>query len=95
MTTTDAIEGTVNDVLWYHYDIPDDVLYLRFVSTQDQEVYGEETPDGFILMRTADDQIAGMAIISWWKRFGKGNIGKVTLDSLQNQVANMAHRLAA
>ena len=95
MVTVDAIEGIVDNALWYHFDVSNDVLYLQLLATREQETFGEETSDGLILLRTTDDQVAGMTIISWWKRFGKGNIGKVTLDSLQNQVANMAHRLAA
>ena len=91
----DAIEGTVNDTLWYHFDVSNDVLYLQLLSKREQELFGEETPDGFILFRTEDDALAGMTILSWWKRFGKGKIEKVTLSGLQTQVAEMAQKLAA
>ena len=32
MVKVDVIEGTVNDVLWCHYDLAGDVLYLRLAS---------------------------------------------------------------
>lgn len=93
--TIDAVEGVVENNLWYHFDVSNDILYLQLLPKRDQEMFGEETSEGLILLRTADDQIAGMTIISWWKRFGKGKIGNVTLHSLQTQVANMAHKIAA
>ena len=51
MATTDTLEGTVNDVLWYHYDAANDVLYLRLRAKRDTPAVGEETDDGFILLR--------------------------------------------
>lgn len=47
----DTVEGVVGDSLDYHFDMTDDVLYLRLISTQEQEVFGEETPEGFLLFQ--------------------------------------------
>lgn len=30
MVETDTIEGTINRTLWFHYDMSNDVLYLRY-----------------------------------------------------------------
>jgi len=51
----------VGDSLAYHFDVTNDVLYLRFLSTQEQEVFGEETPDGFLLFRTEDEKAGSLA----------------------------------
>lgn len=93
ITTIDTVEGYVDNALWYHYDVGNDVLYLQLVSTRGQETFGEETPDGFILMRTDDDKIAGMTIVNWWKRFGKGSIERISFKSLESYVAQSARQL--
>ncbi len=57
MATVDSYEtvkGTVGENLAFDFDIANDVLYLRFISTEEREVFGEETPDGFLLFRTDD-----------------------------------------
>ena len=92
-TTTDTIEGIVNDVVWYHYDVGNDVLYLQFVSTRGQETFGEQTPEGFILLRTDDDAVAGLTIVNWWKHFGQGAIESTTLKLLERYVEQTACQL--
>ena len=75
MVKVDAIEGTVDDVLWYHYDIASDVLYLRIAKYRSTSTVAEETPDGFILLRREDtSEVVGMTAASWWKRFGTGAV---------------------
>jgi len=93
----DTVEGVGGDSLAYHFDVTNDVLYLRLISTQ--EVFGEETPEGFLLFRTEDEKIAGMTIIGYWKRFGEGRLADIPRSglqmSMQTRVASLQLRLAA
>lgn len=89
----EIVKGTVAGDLAFHFDIANDVLYLRLVSTQEQEVFGEETPDGFLLFRTDEDKIAGMTIIDYWKRFGAGRLDDMTLRGLQTSIETRAASL--
>lgn len=59
----------------------------HFLSTQEQEVFGEETPDGFLLFRTEDEKVAGMTIIGYWKRFGEGQLAGISWNGLQLRLA--------
>lgn len=73
MVTADAIEGTVNNALWFHYDVGNDVLYIRLAEQRETPALGEEQADGSILLRSeADDRPVGMTVVGWWKRFGTG-----------------------
>jgi len=95
MVTLDAIEGTVNDVLWYHYDIANDVLYLRIAKYRDTPTVAEETDDGFLLLRVSDGgEIAGMTVVSWWKRFGTGTLPD-SISRIEQAIERCASRLAA
>lgn len=89
----EIVKGTVEGDLTFHFDIANDVLYLRLASTREQEVFGEETPDGFILFRTVDEKIAGMTILDYWKRFGSGQINDATLRGLQSSIEARARLL--
>lgn len=85
MATTESLEGSAG-LLWFHYDLRNDVLYLRVSSKRDVESHGEETPDGVVLMRSiADDSVVGMTVVNWWKRFGQG----VLPDSMNQIVAKI------
>jgi hypothetical protein len=85
MVSVDTLEGIIDNILWFHYDVGNDVLYLRQSEHRQTDVVGEETPDGFLLMRSLDtNQIVGLEIVNWWKRYGKGPLP----DSLA-QVAKM------
>jgi len=95
MVKIDALEGTVDDVLWYHYDLANDVLYLRFAAQRDVATYAEETPDGFLVLRRQDtDEVVGMTIVSWWKRFGTGSLPD-SLRELERYIEPWAKKLAA
>jgi hypothetical protein len=95
MVTVDAIEGTVGDTLWFHYDIGNDVLYLRLTKYRDAAVVGEETPDGLFLMRALDDnKPAGLEIVNWWKRFGAGNLPD-SMNKLAEVIEPWSAKLAA
>ncbi len=94
----DTIEGVDNSV-WYHYDLSNDVLYLRLASKRNQEAFGEETPDGFILLRADDGAVVGMTVVDYWKRFGSGALRETPLRSLEAsitaRVQSLEYRLAA
>lgn len=83
----DTIEGTIGESMWYHYDRDNDVLYLRLASQRDVKAFGEETPDGFILLRTADDAVVGMTVVDYWRRFGEGRLQDVPLKTLRASIA--------
>lgn len=95
MVQVDTIEGTVDDVLWYHYDITNDVLYLRLVRYLECATCAEETKDGFLLLRTDDsDELAGLTVVGWWKRFGSGDLPD-SLVAIERAIEPWAKRLAA
>lgn len=73
MVTTDSLDGTIISTISYHYDIADDVLYLRLVSDRDTQALGEETDDGRIELRAEQTgDLIGITIVRWWKRLGTG-----------------------
>jgi hypothetical protein len=85
MAVTQSIEGQAGSV-WFHYDLAGDVLYLRRAAHRDAEAHGEETEDGFIVLRALDDdRIVGMTVVNWWKRFGQGALP----DSLAHITASV------
>jgi hypothetical protein len=95
MVMTDTLEGTVDGVLWYHYDIANDVLYLRLAAQRETPTVSEETPDGLLLLRSqADDQIVGLTVVNWWKRFGTGSLPD-SIKELERNIEPWAKRVAA
>lgn len=95
MAVVTALEGLLDDALWYHLDVARDVLYIRFVSESRTEAVGEETDDGFILLRDPQtDRPIGLTIVNWWKRFGHGVLPDRITD-IQKQIEPLAARLAA
>lgn len=95
MVKVDTIEAVLDDVLWCHYDITNDVLYLQLVKHREAPSYSEETPDGFLLMRRQDtDELAGMTLVSWWKRFGRGKLPD-SIHELEEAIEPWARKLAA
>jgi len=95
MGTVETLEGVLNQTLWFHYDVTNDVLYLRLMSKRMADTYGEETSDGFILLREVDtDAPAGITIVNWWKRFGHGNLPD-SLTEIQRQIEPWGAKLAA
>ena len=95
MVKVDAIEGTVNDVLWYHYDIASDVLYLRVARYRDIPTIADETEDGFILLRLENaEDVVGMTVVNWWKRFGTGEFPD-SISRIEQAIEPWARRLAA
>ncbi len=75
MAVTESIEGVTSRGLWFHYDIGRDVLYLRLLTSRDVTTVSEETEDGVLLLRREDtDEAVGLTAVSWWKRFGEGEL---------------------
>ena len=95
MVKVDTIEGVVDDSLWLHYDMTNDVLYLRLVKDRDAPTYSEETEDGILLVRRQDnDDVAGMTVVNWWKRCGSGPLPD-SIQELADAIGPWADRLAA
>ena len=95
MAGIDTIEGYVGDVLWYHYDVGNDVLYLRLAAAIDAPSIGEETDDGHILLRDeTTDRPIGLTVINWWSRYGKGDLPD-SLAELNARIEPWAARVAA
>ena len=83
MVKVETIEGVIDNTIWLHYDMENDVLYLRFDKDRDVPAWSEETDEGVIIVRRQDnDEIAGMTIVNAWKRRGAGPMP----DSLQEIV---------
>jgi hypothetical protein len=91
----DLIEGAVNDVLWCHYDLAGDVLYLRLASERQTSAYAEETDDGFLLLRREDnDRVVGLTIVNWWRRFETGALPD-SISELERKIEPWATKFAA
>jgi len=95
MVKVDAIEGTAEDMLWYHYDVANDVLYLRLAAFREAATYAEETDEGFLLLRCEEnDQPAGLTIVNWWQRFGEGELPD-SIHAIEQAIEPWTHRIAA
>jgi hypothetical protein len=95
MVTTDTLEGIINNAYWYHYDAANDVLYLRLLSTRQTPAVGEETDDGFILLRDEKtDRPVGLTVVNWWKRFGQGALPD-SISQIQSRIEPWAKKIAA
>ena len=95
MVTTDTLEGLINNAYWFHYDAPNDVLYLRAASQRETPALGEETDDGLILLRDENtNHPIGLTVINWWKRFGQGPLPD-SLSEIQRHIEPWAQKLAA
>lgn len=67
MATADAVEETLgpNKALWYHYDIRNDVLYVRLASAREVACFADEQSNGTPLVRRQDtDKTVGVTIVN-------------------------------
>ena len=65
MVVTDTLEGIVDGVLWYHYDLTNDTLYLRLAAERQTSTISEETPEGLLLIRRESDGApVGLTIVN-------------------------------
>ena len=83
---SNMIEGTIEDTIWFHYDLDNDVLYMRYVSMEGHRAFGEETDEGFTEFYTEDDRFVGMTIIYFWKQFGKGALADASHNDIRAKV---------
>ena len=66
MVKVDAIERTSNNALWCHYDVSNDVLYLRFASERETPTYADEDDGGLIVLRCeTEDAVVGLTVVNW------------------------------
>lgn len=95
MVATDTIEGTIDSSLWFHYDLTNDVLYLRLADRRDVQTYADEQDDGSLVLRSLnDDSTVGLTIVDWWKTYGNGDIPD-SLRRLEEEIEPFAQKLAA
>ena len=95
MVKTDTIEGIVDNVLRFHYDLFADVLYIRLLSAEGIATYAELTDNGDMLLRDEnDDKAVGLTVVSWWKRFGHGVLPD-SIAEIQKYIEPMAKKVAA
>jgi len=95
MVVTDTIEGTIDNALWYHVDLQNDVLYLRLASERNTPTTAEETVDGLLLLRReGDNRPVGLAVVKWWRRFGTGDMPDSS-RAVERQIEPWAAKVAA
>ena len=95
MVATDSIEGTIDQLLWFHYDIENDVLYLRKTDSRETATYADEQSDGtLLLLRQDDDQPVGITITNWWKNYGHGQLPD-SLKDIEHTIEPFAKKVAA
>jgi hypothetical protein len=95
MVTTDTLEGIVNDTFRFHYDLFADVLYLKLLSAEETETYADLTDDGDLLLRDqGTDRAVGLTVISWWKRFGQGELPD-SVSAIASKIEPWASKIAA
>jgi len=95
MVKVDAIEGTSDNALWYHYDVSNDVLYQRFASERETPTYADEDDAGLIVLRReTDEAVIGLTVVNWWKNFGRGKLPD-SLRELERAIEPWTKKLAA
>lgn len=96
MVVTDTLEGVVHGALWFHFDLTNDVLYLRVADRREEPTIAEETPDGLLTLRSQQDNaIIGLTVVDFWQRFGTGAAPTTAVADVERQIAELARRLAA
>jgi uncharacterized protein YuzE len=95
MVTTDTIEGVVDQLFRFHYDIFSDVLYIRLLAKEGVVTMGELTDEGDILLREeGTNRAVGLTVVSWWKRSGQGAVPD-SIQEISRRIEPLAKRLAA
>jgi hypothetical protein len=89
---TDTIEGIVDDRFRFHFDLLSYVLYIRLLSAVDTPSVSELTDEGDILLRDdKTDAVVGLTVVSWWKRFGHGELPD-SIAEIQKHVEPLARK---
>jgi len=92
--TVNRLDGFIGKGIRYHYDIPADVMYARLAAKMGAESYGEETDEGFILLRSLDeDSLVGVTIVGYWERFGHGRLEDAPVSDVVKGVRQVAERM--
>jgi len=92
----DALQGILGDAIKFHFDLTSDILYLRLLEKAETPAYSEETDNGYMLVRDLKtDEVIGMTLLGYWKRFGQKALPEVSLEELQGMVQEVAARLLA
>ena len=95
VTTTHTLEGTFNGTLSYHYDVGNDVLYLRRIADMETPALGDENDEGLIELRDEKaGRLLGITVVNWWKRFGRGDLPD-SIREIEEPTAALAGKLAA
>jgi uncharacterized protein YuzE len=95
MVKIDSIDGVVNGRFRFHFDIFADVLYIRLLSAVNTASVGDLTDEGDILLRDEKtDAVVGLTIVSWWKRFGQGDLPD-SIAEIQKHIEPLATKVAA
>jgi len=95
MVKTDALEGIVDNLFRFHYDIFADVLYIRLLSAEGVATYAELTDGGDMLLRDEKtNKPVGLTVISWWKRYGQGTLPD-SIAEIQRLIEPLAKEVAA
>ena len=91
-TALSAIEGSIDDRISFHLDAENDVLYLRKTQFRNVRTFGEETPDGFTLLRTDAGELAGITVVNYWRDFGEGTVDSASMRLIREQIGVWANR---
>jgi len=95
MVKAEVIEGIVDDLLRFHYDIFADVLSIRLLARETEPTIGDVTDEGDILLREErTDLPVGLTVVSWWKRFGRG-VFPDSSSEISRLIEPMTKRFAA
>ncbi len=95
MVKTDALEGIVDSLFRFHYDIFADVLYIRLLSAEGIATYAELTDGGDMLLRDEKtEKPVGLTVLSWWKRYGHGALPD-SIAEIQRLIEPLAKKVAA
>src|ERR1041385_1089768 len=86
----DTLQGVLDDRVWFHLDLTNDVLYLRSQTTRNARVFGEDTPEGFTVPRTNNGEFTGMTVVNYWRQFGSDNLDAATFQTVKERVSAWA-----
>lgn len=97
MVAIDTLEGLIDGVWHYHYDVGNDVLYVKHRAKIARPAYGDPTDadDLVIEMRDEDtDELIGLTVVGWWKRYGRGELPD-SIRQIQAHIEPWAAKVAA
>lgn len=95
MVTTDTLDGIIDGVTHFHYDVTADVLYLRLLEAEGRPTVGDLNDDGdIVLLDESTEATVGLTIINWWKRFGTGDLPD-SIEQIQGHIEPLAAKVAA